>query len=128
MKSTDCVAFLQWALPHLSLSWRGFRKVRSQVCKRIRRRMQSLGLEDFAAYQGHLDRHPEEWAILHEEKEERHYLCERSFGAFERCLRLPETIDENKLEARFDKGVLKITAAKKPEAIKAERKIEIKKP
>ena len=64
MKSTDCVAFLQWALPHLSLSWRGFRKVRSQVCKRIRRRMQSLGLEDFAAYQGHLDRHPEEWAIL----------------------------------------------------------------
>jgi HSP20 family protein len=64
----------------------------------------------------------------HEEKEESHYLCERSFGAFERCLRLPETIDENKLEARFDKGVLKITAAKKPEAIKAERKIEIKKP
>ena len=63
----------------------------------------------------------------HEEKDESHYLSERSFGAFERCLRLPETIDENKLEARFDKGVLKIIAPKKPEAIKAERKIEIKK-
>jgi HSP20 family protein len=63
----------------------------------------------------------------HEEKDESHYLSERSFGAFERSLRLPETIDENKLEARFDKGVLKITAAKKPEAIKAERNIEIKK-
>ncbi|HEY7238860.1 MAG TPA: Hsp20/alpha crystallin family protein, partial [Burkholderiales bacterium] len=62
-----------------------------------------------------------------EEKGETHYLCERSFGTFERSLRLPETIDESKLEARFDKGVLKITAAKKPEAVKAERKIEIKK-
>jgi HSP20 family protein len=62
-----------------------------------------------------------------EEKGETQYLCERIFGAFERCLRLPETIDESKLEARFDKGVLSITAAKKPEAVKAERKIEIKK-
>ena len=64
MTSTDCVAFLQWALPQLSLSWRGFRKVRGQVCKRIRRRMESLGLEDFAAYRDHLDRHPQEWAVL----------------------------------------------------------------
>lgn len=63
----------------------------------------------------------------HEEKDETHYLCERTFGTFERRVRLPETVDENKLEARFDKGVLKVTAAKKPEAIKAERKIEIKK-
>ena len=64
MKSTDCVAFLQWALPQLSLRWYGFRKVRNQVCKRIRRRMETLGLEDFAVYQDHLERHPEEWAIL----------------------------------------------------------------
>jgi HSP20 family protein len=62
-----------------------------------------------------------------EEKGETHYLRERSFGTFERSLRLPETIDESELEARFDKGVLRITAAKKPEAVKAERKIEIKK-
>jgi chemotaxis protein methyltransferase CheR len=51
-------------LPQLSLSWRGFRKVRSQVCKRIRHRMQSLGLEDFAAYRDHLERHPQEGAML----------------------------------------------------------------
>jgi chemotaxis protein methyltransferase CheR len=44
--------------------WHGFRKVRSQVCKRIRRRMESLGLEDFAAYREYLHRHPQEWAIL----------------------------------------------------------------
>jgi HSP20 family protein len=62
-----------------------------------------------------------------EEKKENYYLCERSFGSFERSVRLPETIDENKIEARFEKGVLKVTAAKKPEAVKAEKKIEIKK-
>jgi HSP20 family protein len=62
-----------------------------------------------------------------EEKDESHYLAERSFGSFERSLRLPETIDEGKVEARFDKGVLKITAPKKPEAVKAERKIDVKK-
>ena len=62
-----------------------------------------------------------------EEKGENYYLAERSFGSFERSIRLPDTIDENKLEAKFDKGVLRVTAAKKPEAVKAERKIEIKK-
>ena len=34
--------------------------------------------------------------------------------------------DEAKIEAKFDKGVLKVKAVKKPEAIKAARKIEIK--
>jgi HSP20 family protein len=62
-----------------------------------------------------------------EEKGENYYLTERSFGSFERSIRLPDTIDEGKVEAKFDKGVLKVTAAKKPEAVKAERKIEIKK-
>jgi HSP20 family protein len=61
-----------------------------------------------------------------EEKDENYYLSERSFGSFSRSLRLPETIDENKIEARFDKGVLKIVAAKKAEAVKAEKKIEVK--
>jgi HSP20 family protein len=62
-----------------------------------------------------------------EEKDETHYFSERSFGAFERCLQLPDIIDETKVDATFSKGVLKITAAKKPEAVKSERKIEIKK-
>ncbi len=62
-----------------------------------------------------------------EEKKENYYVSERSYGAFERSLRLPDTIDEAKLEAKFDKGVLRIVAQKKPEAVKAERKIEIKK-
>lgn len=62
-----------------------------------------------------------------QEKKESYYLAERSYGSFERSIRLPETIDESKLEARFDKGVLKVTAPKRPDAIKAEKRIEIKK-
>jgi HSP20 family protein len=62
-----------------------------------------------------------------EEKGEAYYMAERSYGRFERAVRLPNTVDEGKVEAKFDKGVLKVTAAKKPEAVKAERKIEIKK-
>ena len=55
------------------------------------------------------------------------HLAERSYGKFERSLSLPDTIDPDKIEAKFDKGVLTITAPKKPEAVKAEKKIEIKK-
>ena len=61
-----------------------------------------------------------------EEKSESYYLAERSFGSFERAIRLPDTVDDAKVEAKFDQGVLKVTAAKKPEAVKADRKIEIK--
>ncbi len=64
----------------------------------------------------------------HEEKKENYYLSERSYGSFERSLRLPDTIDDSKVEARFDKGVLKVVAQKRPEAVKTERTIEIKKP
>jgi HSP20 family protein len=62
-----------------------------------------------------------------EEKGENDHLTERSFGSFERAIRLPDTVDDAKVEAKFDRGVLKVTAAKKPEAVKQERKIEIKK-
>jgi len=54
-----------------------------------------------------------------------YHLAERSFGSFERSLRLPESLDDAKIEASFNKGVLKITAPKRADA-KAERKIAIK--
>jgi chemotaxis protein methyltransferase CheR len=53
VSETDCTAFLQWALPQLDLHWPGFRKVRRQVCKRLRLRMSELQLADFAAYLVH---------------------------------------------------------------------------
>jgi len=51
---------------------------------------------------------------------------ERSYGSFQRSIRLPETVDEEKVEARFDKGVLTVTLQKRPEMVKAQKKIEIK--
>ncbi len=64
MDDSDCVAFLQWALPRLGLRWAGFRKVRRQVVKRLRRRLSELGLPDLDAYRLYLERHPEEMANL----------------------------------------------------------------
>ncbi len=62
MRDTDCIAFLQWGLPRLTLRWAGYRKVRRTVCKRLRRRLRELNLDDLAAYRGVLENHPEEWA------------------------------------------------------------------
>lgn len=63
---SECTAFLQWALPQIDLRWPGFRKVRRQVCKRLRRRMDDLGLADFAAYRARLEADPAEWRFLDE--------------------------------------------------------------
>jgi HSP20 family protein len=61
-----------------------------------------------------------------EETKENYHLSERSFGTFERSVRLPKSVDEAKVEATFDKGVLRVVAAKRPEAAKAERTIAIR--
>jgi chemotaxis protein methyltransferase CheR len=66
MSDTDCVMFLQWALPQLGLSWAGFRKVRRQICKRVKRRMNDLSLADFAAYRARLEADPAEWRVFDE--------------------------------------------------------------
>jgi chemotaxis protein methyltransferase CheR len=58
------VEFLQWALPRLGLRWAGFRRVRGQVCRRVRRRIAALGLDDLDAYRAYLDAHPDEWEVL----------------------------------------------------------------
>ncbi len=61
-----------------------------------------------------------------EEKGKNYRLSERHYGAFERSFEAPEGVDADKIEARFEKGVLKVTLPKKPEAQKKEKKIEIK--
>ena len=60
------------------------------------------------------------------EKKKGYLLHERHFGSFERYLRIPEGVDQDKIEASFKKGVLKVVLPKKPEARKPEKKIEIK--
>lgn len=57
----DCVAFLQWSLPQRGLRWAGFRKVRRQVCKRLKRRLAELKLGDFDDYRARLEADPPEW-------------------------------------------------------------------
>ena len=64
MKQANCVEFLQWCLPRLRMRWPGFRKVRSQVCKRIGRRLSDLELGDLNAYRRYLETHSEEWPHL----------------------------------------------------------------
>lgn len=64
MKDERCVRFLQWALPRIRMRWPGFRRVRGQVCKRIDRRIKTLGLACVGEYQDYLQSHPEEWAAL----------------------------------------------------------------
>lgn len=64
MTDAECVAFLQWALPRLRMRWRGFRRVRKQVCRRIRRRMKELGLAEAGEYRSFLESHEDEWATL----------------------------------------------------------------
>lgn len=59
-----CVEFLQWALPRLGLRWPGFRKVRRQVCRRVRQRVGALNLASLDAYRVYLDANPGEWAVL----------------------------------------------------------------
>jgi len=59
-----CVDFLQWALPRLCLRWEGFRRVRRQVCRRIRQRLGDLRLASFHEYRRYLEEQPAEWAVL----------------------------------------------------------------
>ena len=51
-----------------------------------------------------------------EEKEENFHRIERRYGTFTRTFRLPSTVDTEKVEAGYDKGILKITLAKRAEA------------
>jgi HSP20 family protein len=51
-----------------------------------------------------------------EEKEENFHRIERRYGSFTRTFRLPTTVDSEKVEAGYDKGILKITLAKRAEA------------
>jgi HSP20 family protein len=59
-----------------------------------------------------------------EEKEENYHLVERSYGSFSRSLTLPAAVDLDKIEAKYDKGVLTVTCPKKEEV--KPKPIEIK--
>lgn len=55
-----------------------------------------------------------------------YHLRERSYGSFQRSFRVPANVDPDKIEASFDKGVLKVTLPKTAAAVESARKIEVK--
>jgi HSP20 family protein len=61
-----------------------------------------------------------------EEKNKDYYMRERSSGSFQRSFQVPDSVDAEKIDAHFEKGVLTVTLPKSPEAQKAEKKIAIK--
>jgi len=60
-----------------------------------------------------------------EEKEEGYHLIERSYGSFTRLIRLPREVQNEKINAFYKNGVLKITLPKSEEAKKKEIKIKV---
>jgi len=60
-----------------------------------------------------------------DQEDENVHLMERRYGSFQRSFQVPDTVDVNKIDARFEKGVLTVTMPRKPSAAKAEKKIKI---
>src|SRR6266478_5827228 len=63
--------------------------------------------------------------IEKEEKEENYRRVERQYGSFTRTFNLPPTVDAEKVQADYDKGVLKVTLPKKAEAKPKQIKVNV---
>src|SRR6267378_1718736 len=61
-----------------------------------------------------------------QDKDKNWHVVERSYGSFSRAIPLPFDPDPAKVEAKFDKGVLRIKLPKPAEVAKKQQKIEIK--
>lgn len=60
-----------------------------------------------------------------EETKKDYHLVERSYGAYQRSIRLPCEVDQEKIDAKFDKGVLTIVLPKSPETKAKTQKISV---
>jgi HSP20 family protein len=60
-----------------------------------------------------------------EEKEENYRRVERQYGSFTRTFTLPNTVDQDSVQANYDKGVLNIKLAKKAEAKPKQIKVNV---
>jgi chemotaxis protein methyltransferase CheR len=90
VSDAEYVSFLQWALPRMNLRWAGFRKVRRQVCKRLKRRIGDLGFRGLAEYRSHLEQNPEEWRRLDE-------FCRITISRFYRDRGVFQTLEDRVL-------------------------------
>jgi HSP20 family protein len=62
----------------------------------------------------------------HTQRDGDYHMVERSYGSFARSLRLPFKVDQDKVDARFEKGVLTITLPKPAEIQQSTKRIAIK--
>src|ERR1700691_2609050 len=60
-----------------------------------------------------------------EEKEENYRRVERQYGSFTRTFSLPNTVDQESVQADYDKGVLKVKLTKKAEAKPKQIKVNV---
>ena len=60
-----------------------------------------------------------------EEKEEDYHLVERHYGSFMRSVMLPSEVKQDKINASYKNGVLKVVLPKSEEAKKKEVKIKV---
>ena len=61
-----------------------------------------------------------------EEKKKDYVMSERSYGSFKRAFTLPDNVAADKIAARFEKGVLKVTLPKAAPSPSKHREIPIK--
>ena len=60
-----------------------------------------------------------------EENTEGFHRVERSYGSFYRRIPVPAAVDEEKIEAKFEKGVLKVMLPKTEKAVEKSNKIKL---
>ncbi len=94
---------------------------------RITAELPGLDVKDvrITAADGYVTIRGEKKAEQKEEKEG-YFRRERSYGAFQRVVSLPDTANLEKAEAKMEKGVLTLSIPKKAGAQQKERLIEIK--
>ncbi len=63
--------------------------------------------------------------IERQEKKKDYFLTERQHGTFRRAFRVPDTVDDEKITASFESGVLHVTLPRRPEAKAKQKKISI---
>lgn len=87
---------MQWALPKLGYRWKGFRKPRGQVLKRVRARMRELELPgSYGEYREYLEHHPKEWAVLDS-------LCDVTISKFFRDRKLWDYLRDQIFPSRIE--------------------------
>lgn len=105
MTDDELVSFLQWALPKIGFRWKGFKKVRRQIGKRLKLRLSELDLYDIGAYKELLQKVTAEWGVFKS-------FCNITISRFYRDKSVFKTIQEKvfpdliKLAEKADKQQL----------------------